>query len=223
MCFSKGGILWKFVIKIYLIKCSTEVTWTQWQNFLQDPHNRAVEALQVGIFIPRHTIVAGYYDFTLDISMSVRLYFCFRMITWVNIDGFSPNLVCALILWRSGLELLMCKFCQICTELSAWDMPIFLFPDDDLCKHQLIFTKHGMCIDIVEIWFGLANGQISSNFDGVICPRHAHILVFRMITWVNVKEFNQTFYEGKSISNQPISFSTDRDTQDFHALFQYMF
>ena len=26
-----------------------------------------------------------------------------------------------------------------------------------------------MCIDIVEIWFGIANGQISSNFDGVIC------------------------------------------------------
>ena len=41
----------------------------------------------------------------------------------------------------------------------------------------------------VEIWFGIANGQISSNFDGVICPRHAHIFVFRMITWVNVKGF----------------------------------
>ena len=30
-----------------------------------------------------------------------------------------------------------------------------------------------MSIDIVEIWFGIANGQISSIFDGVICPRHA--------------------------------------------------
>ena len=28
-----------------------------------------------------------------------------------------------------------------------------------------------MCIDIVEIWFGIANGHISSNFDGVTCPR----------------------------------------------------
>ena len=35
-----------------------------------------------------------------------------------------------------------------------------------------------MCIDIVEIWFGIANGQISSNFEGIICPRHAHIFVF---------------------------------------------
>ena len=41
MCFSKGGILWRFVIKICLIKRSTEVIRTQWQNFLQDPrtHN----------------------------------------------------------------------------------------------------------------------------------------------------------------------------------------
>ena len=30
----------------------------------------------------------------------------------------------------------------------------------------MVFTKLGMCIDIVEIWFGIANGQISSNFDG---------------------------------------------------------
>ena len=39
------------------------------------------------------------------------------------------------------------------------------FPDDDLSKHQWIFTKLGMCIDIVEICFGIANGQISLNFD----------------------------------------------------------
>ena len=33
MCFSKGEILWRFVIKICLIKRSTEVIRTQWQNF----------------------------------------------------------------------------------------------------------------------------------------------------------------------------------------------
>ena len=37
MCFSKEGILWRFVINICLIKRSTAVIWTQWQNFLQDP------------------------------------------------------------------------------------------------------------------------------------------------------------------------------------------
>ena len=41
----------------------------------------------------------------------------------------------------------------------------FLFPDDNFSKHQWIFTKLAMCIDIVEMWFGIANGQISSIFD----------------------------------------------------------
>ena len=40
----------------------------------------------------------------------------------------------------------------------------------NLSKYQGILTKHGTCIDIVEIWFGIANGKISSIFDGVICP-----------------------------------------------------
>ena len=56
--------------------------------------------------------------------------------------------VCALILQRSGLGLLMGKFCQILTELSTRDTPIFWFPDDNLSKHQWIFTKLGMCIDL---------------------------------------------------------------------------
>ena len=48
----------------------------------------------------------------------------------------------------------------------------FSFPDDNLSIHQWIFTKLDMCIDIMEIWFGIANGQILSNFYGVICRRH---------------------------------------------------
>ena len=53
----------------------------------------------------------------------------------------------------------MGKFPQIFTELSARHMPIFLFPDDNLSKHQWLFTKLGMCIDIVEIWFGIAKAM----------------------------------------------------------------
>ena len=53
----------------------------------------------------------------------------------------------------------------------------FSFPDNNLSKHQWIFTKLGMCIDIVDIWFGIADGQISSNLYRVICPRHAHIFI----------------------------------------------
>ena len=48
--------------------------------------------------------------------------------------GFSPKLLYALTLRRSGLGLLMGKFCQIFTELSARDTPIFSFPDDNLSK-----------------------------------------------------------------------------------------
>ena len=120
------------------------------------------------IFIPRHCIVAGYYGFTLDVCVSVHpsntsvrpSVFCFRMITWVNINGFSPNLVCALILWRSGLGLLMGKFCQNLTELSARDKPVFSFPADNLSKHQWIFTKLGMRNDLWRSGLGLLIGKI---------------------------------------------------------------
>ena len=44
-------------------------------------------------------------------------------------------------------------FHQILMEFSAQDMPIFLFQymDDNLSKHQCIFTKLSMCIDIVDV------------------------------------------------------------------------
>ena len=117
---------------------------------------------------------ANFVKFWQSYLPETRLYFHFRMITWVNINGFSPNLVCALILWRSALILLMVKFLQILTELSAQDTPIFSFPEDNLRKCQGILTKIGTCIDMKEIWFGIANGQISPMFDRAICPRHCN-------------------------------------------------
>ena len=57
----------------------------------------------------------------------------------------------------------MGKFCQIFTELSVRGTPIFSFPDDNLSKQQGILTKLPICIDIKKIWFGIANGQFSSN------------------------------------------------------------
>ena len=33
-------------------------------------------------------------------------------------------------------------------------------------------SKFSICIDIVEVWFGIANGQILSVFDTVICLQH---------------------------------------------------
>ena len=65
----------------------------------------------------------------------------------------------------------------------------FSFPDDILSIHQWIFTKLGVCIDIMEVWFGIANGQIAPNFYGVICPRCPYFR-FRMITLVNINGFS---------------------------------
>ena len=57
-------------------------------------------------------------------------------------------------------------FREILTELSAPDK--FSFLDDNLSKCQRILTKLGTCIDIKEIWFWIANGQISSILDSYL-------------------------------------------------------
>ena len=88
----------------------------------------AIAAGTIQIFLTRHTIVVEYYSFTLIVHVStgasVRLlyvcpYFLFRTRTWININGCSLNLVYVFILWRSGLGLLMGKFRQFLTNLSA--------------------------------------------------------------------------------------------------------
>ena len=56
---------------------------------------------------------------------------------------------------------------------------VFSFPDDNLSKRPWIFTKLGVCTDIVEIWFGIVTGQILSIFDSVICPGYVRIFIFR--------------------------------------------
>ena len=47
-------------------------------------------------------LVGKFHQFSTD--------FCFQMITSVNINEFSPNLLCALILYRSASGKLMAKF-----------------------------------------------------------------------------------------------------------------
>ena len=57
---------------------------------------------------------------------------------------------------------------------------IFLFSDDNLSKYQSIFTDLDMCIDIMETWFGIAIGPISSIFELSACT--GPNFLFRMIT-----------------------------------------
>ena len=55
--------------------------------YVNTGEGRGPDFSNFAVFIPRHTIVAGYYDFTLDVRVSVRpsvscpSVFRFRMIT----------------------------------------------------------------------------------------------------------------------------------------------
>ena len=60
----------------------------------------------------------------------------------------------------------------LCVHQSVVHLSVFSFSDDNLSKYQWIFTKLGMFIDIVEIWFGIANEQILSGFDSYLLAPH---------------------------------------------------
>ena len=123
--------------------------------------------------------MAGYYGIRLVVCVSIRI-FCFQTVTWININGFSqnlvwdckwahlvnfcpwhthsfisgwwlvninglsPNFVCALVLWRSVLGLLMGKFCQFLTKLSARNMLYFHFRTITLVNINL-FSPNLVC------------------------------------------------------------------------------
>ena len=55
---------------------------------------------------------------------------------------------------------------------------MFSFPADNLSECHWIFTKLVMCIDIVEICFGIANGQISAKFWQSYLPTTHLIFLF---------------------------------------------
>ena len=61
----------------------------------------------------------------------------------------------------------MGKFRQFLTELSAHNMSIFSFLNDNFSKYQWIFTRLGIWIDIVEIWFGIADGKFNQFLTGL--------------------------------------------------------
>ena len=56
--------------------------------------------------------------------------------------------------------------------------------------HQWIFTKFGVCIDIM-VWFGIADGQILSVFDSYLPATDLYMYFhFWMITLININEFS---------------------------------
>ena len=115
-------------------------------------------------------VMGNFYQFLTELSAHDRSVFSFLDYNFSNFNGFSPNLVCAMILWISSLVFLSGKLHQFLTELSAHNTSLFYFQNNNLNKSQWFFTKFDMCIDVVEICFGIAHCQISSIFDRVICP-----------------------------------------------------
>ena len=100
----------------------------------------------------------------------------FRIKTLISFHFYTPPHDSGRVLWFHFGRPCVCMSVR---QLHVHSSVRISFPDDNLSKHQCIFTKLGMNIDIVESWFRIANGQISSNLDGVICPRPAHIFISR--------------------------------------------
>ena len=69
---------------------------------------------------------------------------------------------------------------SVCPSVCHMSIHLFLFsfPDDNSSKYQKIFTELGLCIDIVEIWFGLLMGKFF-QFLTVIFPQHVLIFISR--------------------------------------------
>ena len=139
--------------------------------------------IQEKLFMPCHTIVAGYYRIALAVCVSVHLsvvhlsahpYFRFRTITLVNVHGFSPNLVCDIVEVWFGL--LMGKFRQFLTELSSCNMSVFSFPDNYING----FLPNLVCALI--LWrsgLGLLMSKFCLFFYGVICSQYICVLLSR--------------------------------------------
>ena len=72
-------------------------------------------------------------------------------------------------------------------------MSIFSFPDDNFSKCQWIFTKLGMYIDIVEIWFRNADGQISF-IEFLTELSGSYTSMFSFPGLLNVNGFSPTWY-----------------------------
>ena len=60
------------------------------------------------------------------------------------------------------VRIMVLHWLSVCLSirLSYVCLSVALFPNNSLSKCQWIFTKLGLFIDIVDIWFGIANGQI---------------------------------------------------------------
>ena len=116
-----------------------------------------------------------------------------------NINIFIPHHLIVGGIMISGWSCLpICP--SACPSVCCQSIHI-LFLDSNLSKYGQIFTKLVMCIDNVEIWFGIANGQISSIFDWVTCQQHDNggVLYFHVFILVKKKCHIWSYVSGSMI------------------------
>ena len=111
----------------------------------------------------------------------------------------------------AGLGIMVSYWSSMCLSLILFEA---------INKYQWIFTKLGMCIDFMEIWFGISNRQISPLFYIVVYLPHniAGIIVHyfclpfqidRIIFCVFLSK-DVEVYEYNLLTHFPIARSGDR-------------
>ena len=109
----------------------------------------------------------------LYVRPSVRLYFHFRMITWVNINGFFTKLSICINIVEIRFGIANVQISSVSDrDIRPRHFSNFRFWTIISVSIEGFSQGLGMCIDIMRIWFGIANRQISSIFDRVSCPWH---------------------------------------------------
>ena len=103
------------------------------------------------IFIPRHTLVSGYYVIPFGVCLSVRpsvRAHHFRSITWVFIHGIFSNFAYILLSAMSGMGLLMGKIRPFLTELlpffvlEKWFLACYSFSVHDIWMKLHRYVAH---------------------------------------------------------------------------------
>ena len=168
------------------------------------------------------------------------LYYCTVLLCCLKLLGFITALLEITwlyysIAWHCFVVFLHClEFCDVHTvllETAMW----YLLPETVLLPHCYVALISWDCftttlLETDLLWLILLC-VISTPPDIVCCSTYCLILLlfyyhttwncFAM--WYSLLDTALFYYKGKSISNQPIPLPIDRDTQDIHALFQYMF
>ena len=171
------------------------------------------------------TIVAGYYGFTLVVRVSVCPSVCpsvrrtsvrpsvfrFRMIhvTWVNINGFSPNLVCALIFWRSGLGLLIG---QILWRYLPETRPYFRFRTITWVNIKGFSPNLLYALTLRRSGLGLIMDKFRQFLRSYL-PETRPCFRFRTITWVNNKGFSPNLLYALTLRRSGLGLLTSKFRQ----------